>query len=367
MTNLIPEVRVNKNGVPVTRHVKPEAARGGKGSIPSPAIPAKTKKKPFKLWPGQQELRSKALDRITFRPREEMLKALSLKNRGGQYDYRASDEDAYSMFSIMGVNEAIHMIHFGINTKDDALDFIESHGLNSLLQDNSGMMQDALERRIPALNLVALHGEYGMNGHLPGLFLDAVEAYSSGTLKSMDSPTSLNSVHLRVLAGDLSLADIKTVGISRIHKSNAAQTVLNALQFMKSGSLDCTADDIRALIDKNNEENNISTPLKWALQSINIYGAEFLIGVDRLMSASSMAESYEHKAVPVPEIKELITYEGIMRRNGRSGSSVNTRMLRDAGVDPAVAGRLYSGNESVQRIIGAQKDDVAVAVSGGWL
>jgi hypothetical protein len=271
------------------------------------------------------------------------------------------------MFSIMGVNDAIHMIHFGINTKNDALDFIESHGLNSLLQDNSGMMQAALERRIPALNLVALHGEYGMNGHLPGLFLDALEAYSSGTLRSLDKPTSLNSVHLRVLSGDLSLADIKTVGISRIQKSNAAIPVINALQFIKKESLECTANDIRQLIDKNNDDNSNSEPLKWALDSINIYGVDFLLGVNRLNSAKFMAEEYEKKGMPVPEIKELITYEGVMRDNGRTGTYTNVKVLKDAGVDPALAGRLTAENVSVDRIIGAQGDDVPVAVSGGWL
>jgi hypothetical protein len=278
-----------------------------------------------------------------------------------------SDEAAYSMFSTMRVNDAIHMIHFGINTKDDALAFMRSHGLDSLAQDNSAMMQEALERRIPALNFVALHGKYGMNGYPQGIFLDAAEAHSSGTLSSLDGPDPMNATHLRVLAEDISLADIKTVGISRIQKSNAAQTVLNALQFMKNGSLDCTAEDIRALIDKNNKDNSISTPLKWALKSINTYGAEFLVGVDRLMTASNMAEYYEHKAVPAHEIKELITYEGIMRRSGRSASYPHVKELWAAGVDPVMAGKHYDGKESVARIIGAKKSGVPTAVSEGWL
>jgi hypothetical protein len=368
MSNLTPEVRVNKNGVPVTKHVKrDDALSGAKNPIPSPVLHPSEKKKPLKLLPRQQESKFQGLDRTTFRPSEELLKALPFQYRGERYNYDMSDEAAYSMFSTMRVNDALHMIHFGIKTKDEALGFLMNRKLDSLVQDNSAMMQEALERRIPALNFVALHGDYGMNGHPPGIFLDAAEAYSSGTLRSLESPTSLNTVHLRVLAGDLSLADIKKVGISRIQKSNASQTVLNSLQFMKNGSLDCTADDIRDLIDKNNKDNSVSAPLKWALQSINIYGAEFLVGVDRLLSASAMAEYYEHKAVPVPEIKELITYEGIMRRNGRAGSYPHMKALRDAGVDPAVAGKLYNGQESVTRIIGAQKDEVPVAVSGGWL
>lgn len=366
MNKLIPEVRVDKNGVPVTRHVKPEAARGGKGAIPSPSLSAVDKKKPFKLLPRQQESKFQMLDRIVFRPSEEMLKALPFENRVKHYNYDMSDEAAYSMFSTMRVNDALHMIHFGIKTKDEALGFMESHGLNSLVQDNSRMMQEALERRIPALNFAALHGTYGMNGHPPGIFLDTAEAYSSGTLRSLENPTLLNSVHLRVLSGDLSLADIKTVGISRIQKSNAAIPVLNALQFMKKGDLECTANDIRQLIDKNNNDNSDSAPLKWALDSINTYGVDFLLGVNRLFSAKFIAE-YEKKGTPVPEIKELIAYEGIMRENGRTGTYTDVRILKNSGIDPALAGRLTAQNVSVERIIGSQGDAVPVAVSGGWL
>jgi hypothetical protein len=42
MSNLIPEVRVNKNGVPVTKHVRPANA-GGKGkSVPAPKVKTKS-------------------------------------------------------------------------------------------------------------------------------------------------------------------------------------------------------------------------------------------------------------------------------------------------------------------------------------
>lgn len=123
-----------------------------------------------------------------------------------------------------------------------------------------------------------------------------------------------------MLAGDLSIDDIKTVGISRIQKSNAAIPVLNSLQFIKNGSLECTAADVRKLIDKNNDDDSISTPLKWALNSFNDCGIDFLLGVPRLMSASAIAEYFEYQGVPVPEVKELITYEGDLRKSGGSTS-----------------------------------------------
>lgn len=366
MANLIPEVRVNKNGVPVTKHIRAGGSSGVKSVIPTPSLAA-VDKKPLRLLPRQQEVKTQTLDRVRFRPSEELLQALPCTYRNENYNYEISDENAYDMFSFLKVNDALHLIHFGVRTKEEALDFLEDHGLSDLVQDNSKMMQEALRRRIPAFSLAVLHGEYGMNGYPQGIFLDAAEAFSSGTLRSLDGPTSLNTVHLRVLAGDLSMDDIKMVGISRIQKSNAAIPVLNSLQFIKNGSLECTPADVRKLIDKNNDDDSISTPLKWALNSVNDYGIDFLLSVPRLMSASAIAEYFEYQGVPVPEVKELITYEGALRKGGGSTSYAKVKALKDGGVDPVVAGRMLAQKESVERILGSHKDQVSTAVSGGWL
>jgi len=364
MATLIPEVRVNKNGVPVTKHVKPEAAHGVK-NIPSPVLTTASEQKPMKLLPRQKAIHQGMLDRSTYRPSKALLEALPYKHEGTSNKYSISDEDAYGMFSTMRVNDALHLIHFGHRTKESALEFLNDHGVGSLVQDNSEMMNEALARRIPALKFIEMHGAHGMHGHPQGIFLDAAEAHSSGTLTYWNRP---HPVALRVLKGDLSLADIKGVGVSRIQKSNAAHDVLDALQSMKDGSLDCTVDDIRALIDKNNDEVNAADPLKWALRSIQRYGADFLVGVNRLITAHRIAEHFERYGFPTSEIKELITYEGTMRQSGESSSSLTiVKKLKDAGVDPVIAGHLYSGISSVDKIIGAHNDEVPLSVTSGWL
>lgn len=367
-SNLVPEQRVDKNGRVVTRHVR----NGGKSHvgpprIPSPAAPVVKKKAP-KLLARQQDVQTYHFPKAGYSPSPALRAALPSTEGASPYSFVASDVTAYELFSVMNVDNAIHMNYCGYRSKDDALAFLTSHGLNSIIEDNSAMMDEALARRIPATSVANLHSAYGSKGHRPGLFLDAAEAYSSGTLSQIDkSRPDSPRVYVRVLSGDIAWADIKSIGVSAIQKSNAAHDVLDALQSMKTGELKCTVGDIANLIAKNNDESNASFPLKWALSSINKYGVGFLTGTQRLLRASSTAEHFESKNAPVDKIKEYITYEERMLEVGAMPPIKLIPRLVNSGVDAESAGKLYKSGKSVDQIITIHNEGIPTAVASGWL
>ena len=368
LSNLTPEQRVDKNGRVVTRHVR----NGGK--IPTeaariPALPSPVvRKKAPKLLARQQETQTYRFPKAGYSPSSALRMALPSTEGSSPYSFIGSDVTAYELFSVMNVDNAIHMNYCGYRTKDAALAFLHNHGLDSLIEDNSVMMDEALARRIPATSVANLHSAYGSKGHRTGLFLDAAEAYSSGTLSQLDkSRPNSPRIHVRVLSGDIAWADIKSIGVSAIQKSNAPHEILDALHELKSGRLDCTAGDIATLIAKNNEESNISAPLRWALGSLNEYGAEFLTGTRRLASAFSVAQYFEHRNVSVENIKDSITYMEQMQASGSAPALQFLPRLMKSGVDPVTAGKLHKSGNDVDQIISIHHAGIPTAVSGGWL
>lgn len=99
MSNLLPEVRVNKNGVPVVKHVRSEVTTTAprKGALPAPSLPTYTAK---------ESLLMSRRSEIAYGLRVELAKK----------KYRLSDKARVRMF------ETLH---------DDTLDVLDSLAFNS--------------------------------------------------------------------------------------------------------------------------------------------------------------------------------------------------------------------------------------------
>lgn len=367
MTNLIPEQRVDKNGRLVTKHVRASAppASGGKTPIPSPSLTAKPKK--TKLLPRQTTRKLQMTPRGPYTPHPWLTEALPKDGGGPCYSFNISDEDAYGIFSVTSVDNAVLLIHNGYETKDDAVRFLNDNSLGTLREDNTALTEEALARRIPAISFAEFSSKHWSAKHETGVFLDAAEAFSSGTLRSLNRPYDEDTIDKSILKGDLSLNDIKAVGISKLQKSNASHVVLTVLKGIHAGEVPCTADDVCYLIDKNNQESNASSPLHWALQSIDDYGVDFLKGVDSLLSASSVAEHFSHRGTTVEKIKSLITYEQVMRRNGSSSGYKFLPRLMQEGVPAETAGKLHGEGKKIDQIVEIHQQGIHGAVTDGWL
>jgi hypothetical protein len=368
MSNLIPQKRPDKNGRMVTRHVRTDATRAGRTvGIPSPAASANPVK-PLKLLARQTRDNSQVFDRDVHFPNSALKRLLPVKGKPLNYDIRASDATLYDMFSVLAVDDAIHLAHMGYPTKETALSFLHDNKLESLIrEDRSSVMQEALQRRIPAAKFAELHAKYGIDQRQTDIFLDAAEAYSSSVLRNLSPYDELRSVHVGILAGDIDLSDIKSIGIGKIQKSNAAHRVIDALRRKKSGEIKCTAEDIAILIDKNNDENNVSLPLDWALGAIGRYGADFLTTLTNLRFASVIAEQCDQRKYSVEDTKSLIDYSGRMRSAGSVPSFPAMVKIKKAGVDPELAGRLHREGKTTEQIIEISDEGISAAVSSGWL
>lgn len=305
--------------------------------------------------------------RVGLEPHNEVKEAVPNNVERGQFTVTASDVEMFEAFSVAEIGDALLLMQSGIKDKTEISGFLKDHGAGHLVVDRKQMMDEALQRRIDPAVLATFHNAYNMNEHPSETFLDAVEAYSSGTLKSINP-----NIGKEVLEGKISLSDIKTVGISRIHKSNAASDVLRTLSAIHEGAIDCTPDDVRKMLDTHTADNTHSDSLKWALSALYEHGGSFMGSLHSLSRSHQLVQGLKLDKFGPESLKNkrrgVLQYNDALMREGATIGLRDFSTLYHSGIDPHKAGRLWaSGLKNVNQIIATETEDINPSIATGWL
>lgn len=358
MSNLIPEKRVDKNGVLTTKHVRASKPAVAGRSLPAPTVSQAPKQAIKVKEPTKRQLHTR-LRHISI-ARHESDKGLEDRLGVSWNDsFTANDAQIYSVLSVTSPGNALLLLKDGARTAEEATARLDELGLGRLMEDNSALTGEMLSRRIyPETYFSVLAGE----GDASPNFLDYVE------YMSIDSLFEFHEMGREVKAGSIKLADVKALGVGRIKKSEAEREIREYLQACANGTTNTTMNDAKIIFEKyGNEFSSIS----YALALNSRYGSEFgtviepdgfVMGLSRRLTARVEEDERIAKVIKYGLLVRDAFYEEGSRIK-EMPSDMDMVQLYDSEVPPEQVAQ----GVTAQQWDAIKNNEVAPSISGGWL
>jgi hypothetical protein len=366
MSNLQAVKRMDKNGVLSTKHVRIDPkAKMSVSALPAPkAGPAKAPVKAVKApTKGQLKPKPNAITASLEQRDPELLKALGIDADLGIYRFRASDAEIYDVLSVADNGTALALLKSGIKTRDAAENYLMDNGFEHLLTDNSAHAQEAQSRGI-APKWYFQQTRWSINENLSDpLFWDALEVTNSAALSY--NPDLRHSVR----NGSIRLADIKTVGATRLSKSLGQEEIETALTRIASGEAKYSAADLKEVIEKFGEQSNVL--VENALTLTEDYGIDYAMSLrNPKVFVITVNEIMKDDGEDPERIKSVLKYfddmdaSGTLAHGGFEATMSNVIRFHDAGVSPADAA---SGKVTLEQLDAIEEHGINPSLSSGWL
>lgn len=369
MTRLIPEKRVDRNGKIVTRHIRtnPVSTTTAIPNVPPEKDTAAKSQRPSKK---QLESTFHTLYNSDYPQDPQLVSALNLDTREF-LRFSVNDIEFADVISVTSEANAIGLMAGGIRTAEQAKDVLTRHGLGHLIEDNSWEASELIKRRVTPLCYIEMKMQ--PSAHLASReeLVDAAEAHSIKALRGIGYPT----FPVRVLDGAISIEDIRTVGATRLIRSDPYGSVMiPALVRIKAGESRYNASDLRLLIEEFSEkETEAVYDMDKILKLAQRHGAEYVCNLYSPDTAFNLIKYLGDDKDNEAASEAITSYvDNLLRCQAETATrfKVNLKdavVLYHAGVDYKAAARGLADDNSVNQIIAIHKEGITASVSGGWL
>jgi hypothetical protein len=372
MSNLIPEKRMNKHGVMVTKHVKPAITMPSSHEIPPPVVKKTESKNKFKPSARQKEKR----DLSMYLPYDECDAELTdkLAEDGNHYGktfrtgfrFEASETEFYDVHSVASLGNAATMLASGVRSKEEALELLSGIHLDRIVEDNSLMTQAMLENRVSFESFLEFDKVCGFEKDTdPQLYADAASIHSVKGYHTLTSDLG-RSIYDEVLDGRLSASDLKTIGLNRLQNAMSSDPVFKALAAINNGEAAYDAPQLAVFLDRASNEVGYTV----AIQMADAYGIEYVSGLNSIWKAQSIQDSM--KDADVETRREAINYADEIEQltdisKPYSLSTNDVLKLYQEGVAPEVAVEHTEAGLTPEQIIAIHKEGIASSIASGFL
>ena len=369
MPNLIPEKRLDKNGVLTTKHVRATPRTPAmRRTPPAPTLAASSKG--LKLRPAQTQQREQFFSSFTYDARRSME-----ARRTGDRDYQftASDTEVYDVLSVTHGGNALVLLALGIRSADDARAYLLKNGEGDLLTDNSELVQEMLKRNIsPQYYLENTNTSAGTVRFDSPFLADAIEF---STIKSLEDSFHRSETRALILDGEITLADIKTIGASRLKNFDRLRGISDTLRDYHKGNLDCSIEDIKDFVTRANDEGLVLGHFKSAVHLLRNFDREKMDEVKDLRTFAAIfnpkvkdLKAEAHRAHYASLLMDGLAAAEVPRSARYFGAEFpkDVETLRSAGIEAKDAYPLMNDGMTAQQVVGVL-NGVNVAVSEGWL
>lgn len=376
MTNLIPEKRVDKNGVLTTKHVRAGAKpKSSVSALPAPQIaaaaaPVRKYKAPSKrqltpyVWSFTarfENLIAKAFES----PNAPLLESLGVDPDIEVFRFEATEAEMYTMMSRMGTRTALAMLQAGYRTPESSEDFLRHNGHGDLLQQRD-IALEAQERRIPISDFIRETSRTSQERMDGEFFMDSMEAAGI---------TALDYYYVsEIREGLIRLADVKAVGATRIKKSDSWEPIREALKSIASGEASYTTDDLKFILDRfSNSGLSRAERTANAITLTDRYGGDFIRQLESLsMPTMDLYEDISAMGFDRDRAASIILYgskvyegaEGVYTYSKNYPSAEEIVRFHDAGISVEDVNNKVV---TITQLDAIENHGIAPGVSGGWL
>lgn len=363
MTNLTPETRVNKLGVPVIKHVRASPkTKSSQAKLPAPSTKPKAKATKY---------RSIQVER-TISSFEHMPDNRLNERTPGNFAFTANDVEVYSVLGITDAGNAFALLELGARSAEDAQELLTEMGAEDLLIDRKEFMQEMLDRNISpevtASCLPMIPEEWEDSPHLA----DAVE-FSS--LDMFEGVQGVSAVRRFILAGDIRFSDVDALG-SKLSQSDNLRTMTDTLLKLGNGSSRNTIEDVKAFLNRAVKDRVVRDGLRNGTFLLEKHGVE---AIDKLEDLGSFTVRFksspnvDHDESVDSAYYEALLSEAIVRegkeQHGRYWVQTfpsEVSLLRAEGISVEDAAPLMVSGLTAHQTAGVLKG-VEMSVSDGWL
>ena len=356
MSNLIPEVRVDKNGIPVVRHVRSDKPITTGRSIPAPLAPRAPKqavkvKAPIKR---QLERRLRIISVNRHEPDNGLIARLGVDTSAR---FTASDAEIYSVLHVVSPANTLILMKAGVRSAEEAFQKLDELGLERLMEDNSVLARELLGRRVYPETYFSTLATYGDESPY---FLDTVECLSIDALFDYDFIAS------GIRTGNIRLSDVKALGTARIKKSEAYAELMNILQKFANGTAQYSMSDVKLIFDLYSPH---PVTISEALKLNETYGSGFGTDIAPTSFTMRLFRQLQHMNLHPQHSADVLKYGISLEEAYIEGSQhimpTPEAMIafHDAGVSVEDALR----GLTPQQIDAMNNHEIAPSVSGGWL
>jgi hypothetical protein len=399
MNNTKPEVRVNKLGVPVTKHVLIDPKANSSKTI-LPPVP-NVVRAPVTGSPEQLRMQDVVLSGRLF-PADERLSSLLDQSEKTIYKFNACEAEIFAVMSVTDLGNAFALLEIGMRTADEARDHLYEIGASDLIHDRSALMQELLERGIPYdKSAYVLQKEF--DAESSPYCADALEFYA---WKGSVGVETRRLVCSDIIDGKVRLDDLKTIDMDKLDSSERVEAVTSSLaKFSSKKKKPYTLADMSKLLDlaaRDQVDGEDIAATVTLLEKVGIEGVEKLEDVYRFVShhwelkasvkdpieasyyATLVSEGMERAGVKLDDTYLSTTFptEVIALRKNKIGSDYATallsnglvaeeavayvKLLESEDITPDEALPLISDGKTAHEIIGIH-NGINTHVADGWL
>ena len=385
MNNLIPEKRLDKNGVLTTKHVRavPKAS-GSLSNVPAPslggAVPGQANKgvgKTFKPRPGQTKQQRYSISTTMNPISPELLAGTDWRPASNSYfPFEASEVEVYAVLSVAKPGDAARMLCHGVRTAEEAREYLLKHGAEHQAVKRTKITADALKRGISSydfMNRMRLVGVAHPDDDSAPYAMDVLELSTISALNGQ-----YGYVVQEVRSGEIKLDDIKYLGVSKLKSFRRLESTKTALLNVHDPDSKYSLDDLKYIVDRAAKESSNAKQYNSALSFLAAEGVQGLKQVESLHLLTSILSKYKYRNDKTPsylydsaacasaayEIEFRTEY---VRQQGAAFlSNDDMVMLREAGVPAVVAAQRFNEGMNARSII-AVENGTEKALADGWL
>lgn len=372
MNPLVPEVRTNKLGVPVKKYVRASPATSlGKVKMPAPSIA------PQAYQPRGRQLKQRAYS-ISYVGNKADARFERHPLAGPDFSFTANDIEVYAVMSVTGTTNALELLERGVRSAEEAETYLTEMNAQDLIIDRSGFMSEMLERNVPAhlaaqdimmasvLKRVA-DTEYE---RLP----NAADTTEFGCIASFKNLVGNTTIKDDILSGEISFADIKAIGISRLKTNNHLHDLRATLKLLHSGQARFTNEDVQWFIDKSDNGPTQPSSFKSAVVALHYLSTDDISKLDKL---GYFGNAYRVNADDKQAEAERAFYAAYLQENIVDVINAPSRywgqefkaevdVLRDAGVPVEQAVQHMNKGLNANQVIGVI-NGINPSLADGWL
>lgn len=383
-SNLRPELRVDKNGVLTTKHVRNEPAKSSTRvplpaptSSPSADLAYAHKEDAWGLtnkdWACDQEL-------------ELVCRAESRDKRA----FWCSNAAAYEVLSVVAPESVAPLLAAGMRTADETKGFLERNGLSRLIEDNSVLAEKAYNVRIKAQDFLEFAAAYSSRTDSQ-FFMDAANAHTNRYIRQIvdrqQSDKAGESLIGLILDGEVRLEDINeispkvikelsihdnpTMEMFRQHSytdgySTVDNYMIDQLRALAKGETAYSSSGELSLVLLNAHEDGAVHP-RTAVEIAAAYGdgtAE-VINANNWIVAKTLASALSRGNKTPEEKRKVLDYR--LSIKSKYHAPEETIEMYEAGVSSENASRYLNKELTLEQTIALDRGEVAPSLTQGVL
>jgi hypothetical protein len=289
--------------------------------------------------------------------------------------FEASDVEMYAVLSVTEPNAALELLAAGVRSAEEAVGYLSTEGRDGELTDNAAMSREMLSRRVAVefylMGMERLSEEQVRNAD-PELLADYLDFFAIRSIMRKDSPQIADEV----LAGEISLADVREIGIDHLKTGGRLEIARPALKELKKGTYHFTVQDLTKALQKR-INSDVAAEVGYLVQygseaagrlkclGVGIFGGKTIGDLAKAVNPDGVS-SQEEALAAVHYTERLVKTSGVnVNLANMSDVLGEGKFLYVAGVDVQYAAERIRKEEP--RDIAASYSGLHKAVGGGWL